>query len=67
MKHLEGTRPEGAEHVYRWRAQILTAAGRTDDADAATARARAEVEAKAAKIGDLELRRHYLASRERAI
>ncbi|CAN5775894.1 hypothetical protein BH11MYX2_BH11MYX2_10580 [soil metagenome] len=64
---LEGTRPEGAEHVHRWRAQILTAAGRTADAHAATERARAEIEAKAARIGDLELRRHYLTSRERVI
>jgi serine/threonine protein kinase/predicted ATPase/class 3 adenylate cyclase len=65
VAHLEGARPEGAEHVYRWRSQILTAAGRTADAAAALERARAEIEAKAAKIGDVELRRHYLASRER--
>jgi serine/threonine protein kinase/predicted ATPase len=67
VKHLEGARPEGAEHVYRWRAQVLAAAGRTAEAEQSTARARAEIDAKAAKIGDLELRRHFLASRERAI
>jgi serine/threonine protein kinase/tetratricopeptide (TPR) repeat protein len=66
IKLLEGARPEGSEHVYRWRAQILTAAGRTADAQAAIARAVAEVEAKAAKLRDPELRRHYLASRQRA-
>ncbi len=65
--HLEGARPEGAEHVYRWRFEILTAAGRTADATAAAARAAKEVEAKAAKLRDPELRRHFLASRQRAV
>ncbi|MDX2092768.1 MAG: protein kinase [Kofleriaceae bacterium] len=62
----EGARPDGSEHVYRWRAKILTAAGRTAEAQAATSRAVAEVEAKAAKLRDPELRKHYLASRRRA-
>jgi serine/threonine protein kinase/predicted ATPase len=64
---LEGARPEGTEHVHRWRAEILTAAGRTEEARAATRRAAAEVEAKAAKLRDPELRKHFLASRQRAV
>ena len=65
--HLEGARPEGAEHVHRWRSEILTAAGRVADAKAAATRADQEVEAKAAKLRDPELRRHFLASRKRAV
>ncbi len=65
VKHLEGARPEGAEHVYRWRAEILAAAGKTAEAKAASNRAIAEVEAKAAKLRDPELRKHFLASRAR--
>ena len=64
---LEGARPEGAEHVHRWRAEVLAAAGRTADARAASNRAAAEVEAKAAKLRDPELRRHFLASRQRGV
>ncbi|MBA3821962.1 MAG: tetratricopeptide repeat protein, partial [Deltaproteobacteria bacterium] len=64
---LEGARPEGTEHVHRWRSQILAAAGRDVDARAAETRAVAEVEAKAAKLRDPELRKHFLASRRRAI
>jgi tetratricopeptide (TPR) repeat protein len=67
VKHLEGARPEGAEHVHRWRAEILAAGGKTIEARAAHARANAEVEAKAAKLRDPELRKHYLASRQRAV
>jgi hypothetical protein len=62
---LETGRPEGSEHVLRWRAEILAAAGRTPDAEATRARATAEIEAKAARLRDPELRRHYLASRAR--
>src|SRR5205823_7088979 len=40
----EGARPEGAEHVHRWRSEILAAAGRAADAKAAANRAAAEVE-----------------------
>ena len=65
--HLEGARPEGAEHVHRWRSEILAAAGRTADAKAALTRAESEVQAKAAKLRDPELRRHFLASRQRAV
>jgi len=67
VHHLEGARPEGAEHVHRWRGEILTAAGRVADAQAAAARADKEVEAKAAKLRDPELRKHFLASRHRAV
>ncbi len=64
---LEGARPEGAEHVHRWRAEILTAAGRPAEAAAASRRAAEEVEAKASKLRDPELRRHFLASRARMV
>ena len=64
---LEGARPEGAEHVHRWRAEVLAAAGRTTEARAAANRAAAEVEAKAQKLRDPELRKHFLASRMRGV
>jgi len=67
VKLLEGARPEGAEHVHRWRAEILTAAGRTADAKLAADRASAEIDAKAARLRDPELRKHFLASRQRAV
>ncbi|HLL22097.1 MAG TPA: tetratricopeptide repeat protein, partial [Kofleriaceae bacterium] len=67
IQHLEGARPEGAEHVYRWRADILAAAGRTADAKAAAQRAASEVEVKAARLRDPELRKHFLASRARSL
>ncbi len=64
VRHLEGNaRPEGAEHVHRWRAQVLTAAGKAGAAQAALGLAAAEVDAKAQKLRDPELRRHFLASR----
>jgi eukaryotic-like serine/threonine-protein kinase len=62
---LEGARPEGAEHVHRWRAEVLAAAGKRDAARAALDRANAEVDAKAAKLRDPELRTLFLASRGR--
>jgi tetratricopeptide (TPR) repeat protein len=62
---LAKDRPEGAEHILRWRAEVFTAAGRPDDAAAANAQANAEIDAKAAKLRDPELRKHYLASRQR--
>ena len=67
MRLLDGARPEGAEHVYRWRAEVLSAAGRAADARAAISRATAEVEAKAKKLRDPELRKHFLASRQRSL
>ena len=63
----EGARSEGAEHLHRWRAEILVAAGKPTEARAASNRAAAEVEAKAAKLRDPELRKHYLASRKRGV
>jgi tetratricopeptide (TPR) repeat protein len=66
VQRLEGARPEGAEHVHRWRAEVLAAAGKVDAARAALDRANAEVLAKAAKLRDPELRRVFLASRQRA-
>jgi tetratricopeptide (TPR) repeat protein len=63
---LEGARPEGAEHIHRWRAEVLAAAGKVDAARAALERASAEIEAKAAKLRDPELRRLFLASRRPA-
>ncbi|MGE3459363.1 MAG: hypothetical protein AB7O24_29900, partial [Kofleriaceae bacterium] len=65
VRHLEGARPDGAEHVHRWRAEVLAAAGRGDAARAAAARAAAEIEVKAARLSDPELRKHFLASRQR--
>jgi predicted ATPase/tRNA A-37 threonylcarbamoyl transferase component Bud32 len=62
---FEGKRPEGAEDVYRWNATVLAAAGRTEAARQVEARAAAEVEAKAAKLRDPELREHYLKSRRK--
>jgi tetratricopeptide (TPR) repeat protein len=61
---LEGARPEGAEHVHRWRAEVLAAAGQADAARDARDRADDEIEAKAAKLNDPELRRLFLASRQ---
>jgi len=65
VQRLEGARPEGAEHVHRWRAEVLAAAGQPDAARAALERATAEVAAKAAKLRDPELRALYVASRAR--
>src|SRR6185436_10115300 len=62
-QRLDATRPEGVEHVHRWRAEVLAAAGQTDAARAALALATAEVDAKAAKLRDPELRKLFLASR----
>jgi tetratricopeptide (TPR) repeat protein len=64
VHRLEGARPDGAEHIHRWRAEVLAAAGRIDDARAALDRAGAEIAAKATKLRDPELRRLYLASRQ---
>jgi len=66
VHRLEGARPDGAEHIHRWRAEVLAAAGRIDDARAALDRADAEIAAKATKLRDPELRRLYLASRQLA-
>ena len=65
IQRLEGVRPEGAEHVHRWRAEVLAAAGKVDAARAALERSDAEVRTKAAKLRDPELRAVFLASRRR--
>ncbi|MEO6775914.1 MAG: tetratricopeptide repeat protein [Kofleriaceae bacterium] len=59
------TRIDGREHLHRWRAEVLAAAGRSADATAELALAAAEVDAKAQKLRDPELRRHYLAAHRR--
>ena len=61
---LEGARPDGAEHVHRWRAEVLAAAGQVDAARAALERAAAEIDTKAAKLRDPALRAIYLGSRQ---
>jgi eukaryotic-like serine/threonine-protein kinase len=63
VRNLEVARPEGAEYVYSWQAEILAAAGLPGEAHAAAARASAEINAKAARLRDPELRRHFLESR----
>jgi eukaryotic-like serine/threonine-protein kinase len=62
---LDTTRTDGVEHIYRWRATVLTAAGKTEAARAAEAKAAAEVNAKARRLRDPELRKTFLASRQR--
>jgi tetratricopeptide (TPR) repeat protein len=61
---VEKAQLDGAEHIYRWRADIMTAAGRTDLADAALAKANAEIDGKAQRLRDPELRRMYLTARQ---
>ncbi len=60
---LDNTRTDGLEHLFRWRAAVFAAAGQVEAARAAEAKATAEVEAKARKLRDPELRKHFLASR----
>jgi serine/threonine protein kinase/predicted ATPase len=60
-------RPEGAEHILRWHAEVLAAAGKTADADAARAKARAAIHAKAARLRDANLKASFLDSRDRAV
>jgi predicted ATPase len=62
---LDTTRIDGVEHIYRWRATVLAAAGKTEAARAAEAKATAEVNAKARRLRDPELRKTFLASRQR--
>jgi eukaryotic-like serine/threonine-protein kinase len=61
---LDSARTDGVEHIYRWRAQVMTAAGKHELADAAEAKATAEVATKAQRLRDPELRKHFLASRQ---
>ncbi|MEZ4363169.1 MAG: protein kinase [Kofleriaceae bacterium] len=55
--------PEGAELLWRWRAQVLRAAGATEAAAEAERLSAEEIEAKAARIRDPELRELFLRSR----
>jgi tetratricopeptide (TPR) repeat protein len=64
---LEGSRTDGIEHIYRWRASIFAAAGKPEAARASEARAAAEVETKAQRLRDPELRKHFLASRAKMV
>ena len=57
------TRPEGAEHLHHWHAQVLAAAGDHAGAAAAWRRAAAEIAAKTDRLRDPALRSAYLASR----
>jgi tetratricopeptide (TPR) repeat protein len=61
---LDTTRTDGVEHVFRWRAQILAAAGKSDAARSAETKAAAEIDAKARRLRDPELRKMFLASRQ---
>ena len=63
----ESVRPDGAEHLYRWRADILAAAGNADAARAALAAAALEIDAKAQRLRDPELRELYLTSRQQHV
>jgi tetratricopeptide (TPR) repeat protein len=57
------TRPEGAEQVLHWHALVLAAAGRPGEAHLILRRAAAEIEAKAARLRDPDLRAIYLGSK----
>ncbi|HEY5923934.1 MAG TPA: protein kinase [Kofleriaceae bacterium] len=67
MSLLDNTRADGLEHIFRWRATVCAAAGKPDAARAAEAKAAAEVNAKAHKLRDPELRKTFLASRRRTV
>ncbi len=56
-------RPEGAEHVCYWHGCVLAAAGQTAAAQAAFARADKEIELKASRLRDPDLRAIYLGSK----
>jgi serine/threonine protein kinase/predicted ATPase len=67
VRLLEGTRTDGTEHIWRWRSSVYAAAGKQEAARAALARANAEIDAKAKRLRDPELRRQFLASRQRSV
>ncbi|MDB4954331.1 MAG: serine/threonine protein kinase with repeat [Myxococcales bacterium] len=67
IKLLDETRTDGVEHVMRWRAEVLAGAGKAEAAKAALARANTEIETKALKLRDPEMRKQFLASRHRAV
>ncbi|MBP6628497.1 MAG: protein kinase [Kofleriaceae bacterium] len=62
-----GSRPQGAEQILRWHADVCEAAGRVDQAAAARSRAQTVVADKAAHLRDAGLRASYLGSRDRAV
>ena len=64
---LENTRTDGLEYIFSWRASVFSAAGKSDAARAAEAKAVAEINAKAHRLRDPELRKHFLASRQRTL
>lgn len=61
---LDEGKTDGVERILRWRAEVMAAAGNLGEASAALTRARAEVVAKAEKMQNPELRKHFLASRD---
>ena len=63
----DNTRIDGLEHLHRWRAEVLDAAGQPEAAAAELALAEAEVDIKAQKLRDPELRKHYLAAHRRTV
>ena len=63
----DNTRIDGLEHLHRWRAEVLEAAGKPEAAKAELALAETEVDVKAQKLRDPELRRHYLAAHRRTV
>lgn len=60
-------RPDGRETLLRWHAQVLEAAGLSQEATARLDQANAEIKRKASKLRDSELRALYLASRATAV
>jgi tetratricopeptide (TPR) repeat protein len=63
---LDNTRTD-LELVWRWRAGVYKAAGQLEVANSAIARANAEVDAKAQKLRDPDMRKQFLASRQRTV
>jgi serine/threonine protein kinase/tetratricopeptide (TPR) repeat protein len=63
VARLDAARPDAIEHILRWHAEVLAAAGQTEAARAAIERAQRDAEAKADKLRDPELRKTFIASR----
>ena len=61
---VEKAQLDGADHIYRWVADIMTAAGEHERARDAHAKADAEIDGKAQRLRDPELRRTYLSARQ---
>ncbi|HEY0194169.1 MAG TPA: hypothetical protein VGC42_23795, partial [Kofleriaceae bacterium] len=60
---LDGARPDSAEHLLRWRSEVLMAAGQAEAARAALDRAQRTADARATKIRDPALRATFLGRR----